>query len=88
MRFIYGVLILFLQRESKMDLMKKTMFVKIPKESDIRGNFAVPKTLIRVCAWCPKNEYPPLKDSEDYTHGLCEKHYKMLKNRQKTLMNR
>lgn len=39
------------------------------------------KKLIPVCAWCPKEEYPLLKAREDYTHGLCERHYHELRSR-------
>ena len=36
------------------------------------------QTLISVCAWCPKEEYPKLKSNEEYTHGMCRKHYRKL----------
>ena len=36
------------------------------------------RTLVNVCAWCPKRNYPALKDGQEYTHGMCKKHYKKL----------
>lgn len=36
------------------------------------------QTLISVCAWCPKDDYPKLKKNEEYTHGMCRKHYRKL----------
>jgi len=36
------------------------------------------RSLIKVCAWCPKKEYPALKPWEEYTHGMCRKHYRQL----------
>lgn len=36
------------------------------------------KTLIWVCAWCSKKRYPTLMRDEEYTHGICRKHYKKL----------
>lgn len=36
------------------------------------------KTLIKVCAWCPKKDYPQLKPTEEFTHGMCRKHYREL----------
>lgn len=62
--------------------MKKTMFVKLPKGVNDMPVYS--KTMVRVCAWCPRDQYPILKESEEYTHGLCEKHYKMLKSKHKT----
>ncbi len=58
------------------------MFVKLPKEAT--GVTVVTKTMVNVCAWCPKESYPTLKSTEEYTHGLCEKHYRMLTSKQKT----
>lgn len=40
--------------------------------------FYNPKTLVKVCAWCPKADYPLLKKGEEYTHGMCRKHYRQL----------
>jgi hypothetical protein len=34
--------------------------------------------LVNVCAWCPKENYPKIHMWQKYTHGLCEKHYRML----------
>ncbi|CAN5184627.1 hypothetical protein BH09PAT1_BH09PAT1_1150 [soil metagenome] len=64
--------------------MKKTFYVKILEDDQIPK---VSKTMINVCAWCPKNKYPKLKDTEEYTHGLCDKHYLMLKEERKLLSN-
>jgi len=36
------------------------------------------KKWVNVCAWCPKKNYPDLKPWEEYTHGLCRKHYRKL----------
>lgn len=33
---------------------------------------------IKVCAWCPNTNYPALSINEEYTHGMCLKHYKQL----------
>ena len=35
-------------------------------------------SLIKVCAWCPKADYPALRPGQDYTHGMCRKHYRQL----------
>jgi hypothetical protein len=35
-------------------------------------------SLIKVCAWCPKKDYPQLQSGQDYTHGMCHKHYREL----------
>lgn len=40
--------------------------------------FTLTKPLIKVCAWCPKDTYPALKPGEEYTHGMCHKHYRQL----------
>lgn len=50
------------------------VFIKI--EPSIKRKI---KKLINVCAWCPKNTYPKLAPNEDYTHGLCDKHYMLLR---------
>ncbi len=55
--------------------MKNEMFVKIRNDASSKRV----KKLINVCAWCPKSSYPKLEEYEDYTHGLCEKHYQLLK---------
>jgi len=34
--------------------------------------------LIKVCAWCPKKDYPKLEVNQEYTHGMCLKHYRQL----------
>jgi hypothetical protein len=36
------------------------------------------RILVNVCAWCPKGNYPALKVGQEYTHGMCRKHYKKL----------
>lgn len=36
------------------------------------------RSLVKVCAWCPKKYYPALKQGQEYTHGMCKKHYKEL----------
>lgn len=36
-------------------------------------------TLVWACAWCPRNTWQKLKPNEDYTHGICKKHFKKLK---------
>lgn len=54
--------------------MKKTIYVKIEEKP-----LKMVKKMIKVCAWCPKNSYPKLKKSEEYTHGLCEKHYEEIR---------
>jgi hypothetical protein len=38
-------------------------------------------TLIWVCAWCPKEKYPALLKGEEYTHGMCRKHYAQIRNK-------
>jgi len=38
------------------------------------------KKLIKVCAWCAKTDYPLLKKNEEYTHGICGKHYRKITN--------
>jgi hypothetical protein len=54
--------------------MRDELFIKI---TNATGSKKI-KRLVSVCAWCPKDSYPELADSEEYTHGLCEKHYQML----------
>lgn len=61
--------------------MKKYIFVKFPQKATIEQKKT--RTLINVCAWCPKEEYPRLTTDEDYTHELCEKHYLVLKQQSK-----
>ena len=39
---------------------------------------SVKRILVSVCEWCPKGNYPVLKGGEEYTHGMCRKHYKQL----------
>lgn len=56
--------------------MEDELFIKI--QSTTKGKTV--KRLINVCAWCPKNTYPKLETHEDYTHGLCEKHYQILRS--------
>ncbi len=34
--------------------------------------------LIEACAWCPRSLYPDLSEDQEYTHGICSKHYKSL----------
>ena len=36
------------------------------------------KNLIWVCAWCSKEKYPILLRGEEYTHGICRRHYRKL----------
>src|SRR5688572_6410608 len=36
------------------------------------------KRMIKVCAWCPKTGYPTLKKNQEYTHGICRKHYRLI----------
>lgn len=30
--------------------------------------------LVLVCAWCPKVSHTPLRENEEYTHGICKTH--------------
>src|SRR4051812_4836365 len=39
------------------------------------------KTLIKVCAWCPKKDYPKLEPWQEYTHGMCRNHYRQMSAR-------
>lgn len=65
--------------------MKKTIFVKIPTEDkEVKSRTEPFRIMVNVCAWCPREEYPHLKDLEEYTHGLCDKHYKILTTKHKT----
>jgi hypothetical protein len=34
--------------------------------------------LIFACAWCPKDTYTLLRKDEEYTHGVCNKHLRLL----------
>jgi len=31
--------------------------------------------LIKACAWCPRSLYPALSKDQEYTHGVCGKHF-------------
>lgn len=42
----------------------------------------VDRQLVNVCAWCPKDGYPMLKAWQEYTHGICRRHYKEVRIRQ------
>lgn len=37
--------------------------------------------IVKVCAWCPKEEYPKLLMWQSYSHGICKKHYAMLQKK-------
>ncbi len=43
--------------------------------------------LVSVCAWCPKDIYPTLMSNQEYTHGLCKKHYRQLHIRKRHLVS-
>lgn len=34
--------------------------------------------LVFACAWCPKSKQPDIKQDEEYSHGICETHYREL----------
>lgn len=55
--------------------MHDELFIKITDKAKKKKKV---KKLINVCAWCPKNTYPPLNEFEEYSHGLCERHYQLL----------
>ena len=58
--------------------MKDELFVQVTLDKKRTA-----KKLVSVCAWCPKKDYPVLESFEDYTHGLCEKHYQELRGERK-----
>ncbi|OGE23144.1 hypothetical protein A2688_04060 [Candidatus Daviesbacteria bacterium RIFCSPHIGHO2_01_FULL_38_8] len=42
----------------------------------LKGHSAPAKspTLVFACAWCSSETFPPLKEGEIYTHGICTLH--------------
>ena len=76
LRFVHGSFTFVLYSRH----MKKSFFVKLPKEATTESF----RIMVNVCAWCPKEDYPQLKELEEYTHGLCDKHYHMLKSKHQT----
>ncbi|GEM_PF-2775789 len=58
------------------------MNIQIFKDILINRKALQDSRLIKVCAWCPKEDYPVLFAGQEYTHGMCRKHYRKLSNRQ------
>lgn len=56
-------------------------FIGIMTSKLWRNIFSNPRPLVKVCAWCPKDEYPSLKKGEEYTHGMCRRHYRELSSK-------
>jgi len=34
--------------------------------------------LVFACAWCPKSQRPRIKQDEEYSHGVCQRHFARL----------
>lgn len=35
-------------------------------------------SLVKACAWCPRSTQTKLGEREEYTHGVCDKHFLLL----------